>query len=78
MQNGFAGTMIDKLVDQLNQEWAWKSDFATEQNHHEETVIQKFTKAKYVTNGNFVAARHHALDGSVALSKVHQLKEDQE
>jgi len=78
MQNGFAATMINKLVDWLSWEWAWESDYATEHNHHEETAIQKFTEAKCATAGNLVAAGHHALDGPVALNKVHQLKEDQE
>jgi len=32
MMNGFAGTMIDRLVDHLSQEQAWGSDFAAAKN----------------------------------------------
>ena len=39
--NGFAGTIIDRLVDHLSQEQAWGSDFATAKDVHQETAQQK-------------------------------------
>ena len=75
--NGFADTVIDRLVDHLSQEWAWGSDFATAKNVRQETAQQKLEETKCLTAGIYVAASHHDL-GAIALNKVLELKEAQD
>ena len=75
--NGFAGTVIDKLVDHLSQERAQGSDFATAKNVRQETAQRKLEETKHLTAGIYVAAGHHDL-GAIALNKVLELKEVQD
>ena len=75
--NGFAGTIIDKLVDHLSRERARGSDFATAENVRQETAQRKLEETKHLMAGIYVAASHHDL-GAIALNKVLELKEVQD
>ena len=71
--NGFAGTVIDKLVDHLSRERAQGSDFATAENVRQETAQRKLEGTKHLMAGIYVAASHHDL-GAIMLNKVLELK----
>jgi len=67
--NGLAGTLMEKLVNQKCHERARDLDFHDNANAHAKHACQKMQDASRLMVGVFVSAGHHEL-GTTALVKV--------
>ena len=67
--NGLAGTLMEKLIDQKCHERTRDLDFHDNANAHANCAHQKMQDASRLMVGIFVSAGHHEL-GTAALAKV--------
>ena len=67
--NGLAGTLMEKLVDQKCHERARDLDFHNNANAHADRACQKIQDASRLMVDIFISAGHHEL-GTTALVKV--------